>query len=918
MFFTVCFLLFTQAGALERQTDIHRAGHQFDEDGMFYMEVEGVGKVRHPAWVALYALQYAGIKTYQEEFKTETDLNKFRAQINWLLENMKRTDNGDLVWLYEFDNTYNDISIHAPWFSAFGQAVIIEALLASYKIDKNDQHLELAKEAAEVLLRPVKSGGLLFQKDEDIWFEEIPVPTDNPPHILNGHMRVLIALKELFLVSKDKRYEQWFKKGVDTLKKWLHLYDTGYWLRYDLNAKKKELLFRFTNPYGFMQDNLPIDYIKLVDPVSKEIVMLDVGAEGDAIGAMRIAGNDWQQSENLEGHTVRRLQPVISINPHHDKKSVPDSPGTFFYLELPSSWSDNLRTEGYILEIGYYDGKIANVSCQIRSISPGQKFRNLRDGYLLLTGENKWRKWKIRLQSTDLGYWTGKLYGKKHYDYLNILSQYDSKLIPWRDLSRGYLTLTDPFDGEKERMIVPLKQTLPDQTPMVPLYFLDKEGVVLQYYPSNETVFNNGFYDFLSPPGKGIYSPFVIALQALKGKKHDWNPVGTKRLLDNMPEYKEKYSLIDDNSMVNKSPAFRWFEKNKKRIHDSYVWLYPFSNSYNDVTQKSDWQSSFSQRYIIDAFLSRDDYRMAEKAANAYLYDTSEGGVSTFNKEMLPWYEEVPNNTHVANAHLSSLNSLIPLARKLENRRLINNAQDGLRNLIDNNYLFDTNYWYRYDLNPKKEFLIQIDWLNGEESPAIESIYLQDPVTGLFTFSAVESIEGSLSRFTGIEWNGIKVLEGRKIRTFKNGYKLHETNVEGGGRHNVYFHVVLPDMAEVDLFDILPYRLVIRYKDMSKGRFCIKTQAINEGNVLSFKAIENGVWSCNGDGEWKDAVFFIRPQDLGWYVGPGYQKYIYEQFKELADKTDNWFIKQVAQKQRFVYEAKMNNQTIVQDAPSLD
>jgi hypothetical protein len=64
------------------------------------------------------------------------------------------------------------------------------------------------------------------------------------------------------------------------------------------------------------------------------------------------------------------------------------------------------------------------------------------------------------------------------------------------------------------------------------------------------------------------------------------------------------------------------------------------------------------------------------------------------------------------NAHLISLTSIKgSIAYEL---RLKSLYEEGIKTLKEHIYLFDTGYWLRYDLNPRKEVLVQIDWLEGE------------------------------------------------------------------------------------------------------------------------------------------------------------------------------------------------------------
>lgn len=436
----------TQQATPSGQTDVDRAEHLIDSSGVPYLNIEDVGKVRHPAWTALYALAYAGVEDYEPGLGIIKDDAKFAARIKWLKENLKLQPSGYWVWEYAFDNTYNDIAIQAPWSSAFAQATGIQALLAAYRMDGNREHLDIARKASHVLFAPIKQGGLLFQSGEDVWFEEIPVPANNPSHILNGHMRVLLALKELADVLKDETILSWYKRGSNTLYRWLPRFDSGYWLRYDLNVQKQELLFRFANSYGFKSYPVPIDKITLRDPTGKQEVTLDVGSENDAHGTIRIAGNHWAQLMQLEGRSIRRLVPAVLEN----KPDEFSSPYSYIYLRLPTIWQDNLREQHFELAIDYYDEAPANINLQMRSIAPGQTFRDLRGGNLDLTGSKQWKRSVIQVRPSDLGYWVGKMYAEKHALYLSQLAEWDSRFKQWSQLAASYSNIGESSILKKE------------------------------------------------------------------------------------------------------------------------------------------------------------------------------------------------------------------------------------------------------------------------------------------------------------------------------------------------------------------------------------------------------------------------------------------------------------------------------------
>ncbi|MDR1995923.1 D-glucuronyl C5-epimerase family protein [Azonexus sp.] len=899
---------FAQQPSRLKQTDVDRAQHFSDPDGVPYLQIEGIGKQRHPAWIALYALAYAGEEVYDKRLTGIEDRRKFQACVDWLEKNLRQDSQGQWVWQYHFDSTYNDISIKAPWSSAFAQATGIQALVVAYKRTGDNRYIELARQAAQPLFTPLAAGGFLFEANGEIWFEEIPEPADNPGHILNGHMRVLLALADLYKATNDELIAEWLKRGTDTLYRWLPKFDAGYWLRYDLNPRKNDLLFRFANPYGFLHHALAIDKITLRDPVSKAEISVDVGSETDTSGKARIAGTHWGQIIQLAGRSARRLVPATL----DDKPDEMRAPHTYFYLSLPDEWKDNLRNQWYELIIEYYDDAAANITVQQRSVAPGKTFRDLRDGDLHLTGAGHWRRWIVPIRPSDLGYWVGMSYAEKHYGYLDQLAQLDKRLLPWSTVAKGYLAMAEDA-GHSVRQVTPDPILLPKQTPMLPIYSLDDRGVVMQHLADSSTRWNpDGTFDPSGGKGRLVYSPFIVSEQLIHGSSLSG----------------AKYSTID-RRRIERRPALEWIlgDKNHRMVSGKNIYLYDFDNAYNDIFTQSPWPSAFGQAYIVRSLIyalhnaigPKEPILSAIRASgNGFAVRIENGGVTAVDRSDQPWYEEVPNGTHVLNAHLVSLPELSEASRLLGEAGLRRLADSGIRTLKERLHLFDTGYWLRYDQNPRKELLIQLDWIDGERSPQVDEVVLENPQTGhqvRLDIGAPGDTEGGV-RLSGTDWQAGRVVNGRTTRAFANGYQIRSEAVAGGTRHNVFLVLQLPDRAFTDVFDVSPHRLVVRYKDTSKGTFAFKVQAVHEGSLLAFVPLRGGVWRLQGDQQWKEAIFTIRPQDMGWYKGPDYQQYEVEQLQRIANLTNDWFFYQYAERHRDFLALQRKGVSIINEKAS--
>jgi hypothetical protein len=352
------------------------------------------------------------------------------------------------------------------------------------------------------------------------------------------------------------------------------------------------------------------------------------------------------------------------------------------------------------------------------------------------------------------------------------------------------------------------------------------------------------------------------------------------------------------------------------------VWTFSFTNTYNDIVTRAPWASAFSQAYISKALNYA--YKNIEKspamrdllisAVHAYHVSVKEGGVQSETLFGTPWFEEVPNATHILNAHLISIIELTGVAEAMNDKSIALIPQSGLSSLRNMLYLFDTGYWLRYDLNPKKQLLLQLDWREGNKSPLISEIQFQAPQFRKKTILDIDknsSHKGGEVHLSGREWSKQETIDGKTVIGFENGYNKNEVARKGGTRHNVYIKVSLPVWDFDDYFDVQAHRLVIKYKDIAPGRYTLKIQSIHEGNRLDFVPLHGGVLITTGDGQWKTAVFTIRPQDMGWYKGSEYQVFETKQLTRIVDISKDWFFKQCAERQKYFLDAKSKDQSVI-------
>jgi heparosan-N-sulfate-glucuronate 5-epimerase len=214
----------------------------------------------HPMVVAEYALDCYRLylETNNEDYK-----KSFLNNALWFVKNQKVIEGKIGLWLYYFQDTrrYN---ISVPFASAMSQGYGISLLLRAHEITGDGTFLNPAYYALNSYEYDVIHGGIRNYLKGHVFFEEAPsIP---PSYIMNGFIFSLLGLYDLYRYEANEKAMTLFNEGIDTLKKHLHLYDLGYWSRYNLQYNKYlaskyyhnihiiqlDILYRITNEKVFL------------------------------------------------------------------------------------------------------------------------------------------------------------------------------------------------------------------------------------------------------------------------------------------------------------------------------------------------------------------------------------------------------------------------------------------------------------------------------------------------------------------------------------------------------------------------------------------------------------------------------------------------------------------------------------------
>ncbi|RKJ52802.1 hypothetical protein D7X25_13850 [bacterium 1XD42-8] len=744
--------------------------------------------------------------------------------------------------------------------NAIVQTMKVHALLKAYRLTGESKWLESC----------LAMGDRLITMASDL--ESKDIGRDLTAQIYAGAM-----LGELWKETKIDKYFNGMSKEKQEFIQNFEKYDSGQGIRKG-RLLAKDITLRFVNPYELGFNELSIFSLLLRDPITREEISID---EAQLLENNKRSEDRWFIRE-----------------------------GTEVTFPIPVSWQESDRTEWYELEITYMDEKQGNVALEIQSSVRPDGWRALRDSDILMTGSGERRSWMIPIRPSEIG----EEIDQKELEFVISLCNKVRELE--KDGEEGELLLkmsqqmksySNILSVEDESTVVwqePIKY--PTQT--FQICWQIKDGILVQRLAGENTIMVDGVWDGTSPLGELGYNPYLVATQAKGPIVLEDNFLMQYGILEETYDgllWVTEHNIKD----LSQEDALEWLDQNKVLIGrgqlDAYVWETNSENAYSDIVQKAPWTSAFFQRHIIEAYLENGKLDSLDKMANAFCYMTDEGGLSSkywMNGKL--WFEEVPNNTHILNAHLACLVALDKIKTAIGYEKAEELYEIGVSNLIDRIASYDTGYWSVYDRNPQKELLFQIDCLEGDSEILVEHIKLINTGTNTCTEINVgeENDFSDYPMLSGTDWGEAIMEDGRMGRPVKNGYTIREEALDGGVRQNSFFYGVLPEREFEEYFDVPVHKLIIRYKDIGKGKYMIKLRSKNQGDVLEFEPLRNAVIECNGDGTWKQKEILLTSGDLGFYMGYEYHSYHAKEIENIANISGNLYLKQYAEKWNYYFK----------------
>ncbi|MCP5063463.1 MAG: hypothetical protein GY936_13505 [Ignavibacteriae bacterium] len=138
--------------------------------------------------------------------------------------------NNFAMWPYQFKFTKYNLDF--DWCGAWALGNILSAISRRIELTNDSSFVQLANQIINSFETKIEDGGILFiDESNNYWYEEYP--TIPPNHVLNGHINGVMGMYDYWRISENKNAKELFDKGVETVAKNLHKFDSGYWSYYD-------------------------------------------------------------------------------------------------------------------------------------------------------------------------------------------------------------------------------------------------------------------------------------------------------------------------------------------------------------------------------------------------------------------------------------------------------------------------------------------------------------------------------------------------------------------------------------------------------------------------------------------------------------------------------------------------------------
>ncbi len=197
--------------------------NHYDANGVI---LSGPEETYHPIHIAQFALHL------HERWFVERDeaaCEAFLKQAIWLRDHQ---ETHAIPGIYRFNFPWPKYAVRSGWISAMAQGEAISVLLRAHDVERRAGFGDAAARAAEPFRYDIHSGGVVWRNGANAFFEEVAIA--NAPHILNGCIFALWGLWELWVTAPQAWQGEVIERCVETIRRWIPLFDTGWWTLYSL------------------------------------------------------------------------------------------------------------------------------------------------------------------------------------------------------------------------------------------------------------------------------------------------------------------------------------------------------------------------------------------------------------------------------------------------------------------------------------------------------------------------------------------------------------------------------------------------------------------------------------------------------------------------------------------------------------
>lgn len=257
-----------------------------DRVGGYYIDLREAAETQWPPpWLPRVKLYVGicqwGLGSYERYMAGEEEewLASAIAAGDYLVVRQERGGVFDGGWVHRhaYPHTF---SLDPPWLSGIAQGQAASLLVRLYAETSDERYATAAQKAMRPLSIPTENGGLLTSLNGGMFPEEFP--TDPPSLVLNGGIYALWGDYDLWKGLGDMDAAKRFEDGTETLARNLHLWDTGYWSRYDLYPHR---IVNVAAPWYHM---LHVFQLKAFDRIAPRSEFREIGERFEAYASSRV------------------------------------------------------------------------------------------------------------------------------------------------------------------------------------------------------------------------------------------------------------------------------------------------------------------------------------------------------------------------------------------------------------------------------------------------------------------------------------------------------------------------------------------------------------------------------------------------------------------------------------------------------